>query len=99
LTPEAAHSFVEQVIFPTLARAEQLSNERKILAAVPVAGLPRSVNGYCESVGGNMAEVAVLIADAFQDFDRWWRTDFDEEVTELVHPIVAAARDKRSRDR
>jgi hypothetical protein len=29
LTPEAARSFVEQVIFPTLAGAEQLSKERK----------------------------------------------------------------------
>jgi muconolactone delta-isomerase len=38
LTPEAARSFVEQVIFPTLARAEQLSKERKILAGGPVAG-------------------------------------------------------------
>src|SRR5215831_1968461 len=29
--------------------------------------LPRSVNGYFETVGDSMAKVVVLIADAFQD--------------------------------
>jgi|SRR5215471_3162531 len=37
-TPEAGRAFVEQVIFPTLARAEQLVAEKKILAGGPVAG-------------------------------------------------------------
>jgi hypothetical protein len=34
LTPEAGRAFIEQVIFPTLARAEQLVAEKKILAGV-----------------------------------------------------------------
>jgi hypothetical protein len=38
LTPESAHAFVEQVIFPTIARAEQLMKEKKIVAGGPVAG-------------------------------------------------------------
>ena len=38
MTPEAARSFIEQVIFPTLARAEQLTNEKKIVAGGPVTG-------------------------------------------------------------
>ena len=38
LTPEAARSFIERVIFPTLARSEQLIKERKIVAGGPVAG-------------------------------------------------------------
>jgi hypothetical protein len=37
-TREAARSFIEQIIFPTLTRAEQLVKERKILAGGPVAG-------------------------------------------------------------
>ena len=38
LSPEAGRSFVEQVIFPTIARAEQLIQERKIVGGGPVAG-------------------------------------------------------------
>jgi hypothetical protein len=38
LTPEAARSFIEQVIFPTLARGEQLIKEQKIVVGGPVAG-------------------------------------------------------------
>ena len=38
LTAEAARSFIEQVIFPTLARAEQLIREHRIVAGGPVAG-------------------------------------------------------------
>jgi hypothetical protein len=38
LTPDAARSFIEQVIFPTIARAEQLVKEKKIVAGCPVAG-------------------------------------------------------------
>src|SRR5215831_11805752 len=38
LTPEAAHSFIEQVIFPPLERAEQLIEEKKIVGGGPVAG-------------------------------------------------------------
>jgi hypothetical protein len=37
-TPESGRTFIEQVIFPTLARAEQLVAEKKILAGGPVAG-------------------------------------------------------------
>jgi len=38
LTPEASRAFIEQVIFPTLARAEQLVADKKILAGGPVVG-------------------------------------------------------------
>src|SRR5215510_8172314 len=38
LTPEAGRAFIERVIFPTLARAEQLVAEGKILAGGVVAG-------------------------------------------------------------
>ncbi len=38
LTPEAGRAFIEQIIFPTLARSEQLVAERKILAGGPVTG-------------------------------------------------------------
>src|SRR6478736_4775908 len=37
-TPESGRTFIEQVIFPTLARAEQLAAEKKILAGGAVAG-------------------------------------------------------------
>jgi muconolactone delta-isomerase len=37
-TPEARRAFIENVIFPTLARAEELAKERKILSGGPVAG-------------------------------------------------------------
>ncbi len=37
-TPEAGRAFIEQLIFPTLARAEQLVTEKKIVAGGPVAG-------------------------------------------------------------
>ncbi len=37
-TDEARHTFVEGFIFPTLARAEQLVREGRILAGGPVAG-------------------------------------------------------------
>jgi hypothetical protein len=38
LTPEEARSFVEQVIFPTIARVEQLIKDKKLSAAVPWLG-------------------------------------------------------------
>jgi muconolactone delta-isomerase len=38
LTPEAGREFIERVIFPTLARAEELTAERKILGGGPVVG-------------------------------------------------------------
>jgi len=38
VTPEATRSFIEQVIFPTIARAEQLIKEKKIVGGGPVAG-------------------------------------------------------------
>jgi hypothetical protein len=37
-TPEAGRAFIERVIFPTIARAEQLIAEKKIVAGGPVAG-------------------------------------------------------------
>ncbi len=37
-TEETARDFIEGVIFPTLARAEQLVKEGRILAGGPVAG-------------------------------------------------------------
>ena len=37
-TPEAGKAFIEQIILPTLARAEQLLAEKKILAGGPVVG-------------------------------------------------------------
>ena len=38
LTPEARRAFIEQIIFPTLSRAEQLVAEKKILAGGPAVG-------------------------------------------------------------
>ncbi len=38
LTAEAVSTFVEQIIFPTIARAEQLMAEKKVLAGGPVVG-------------------------------------------------------------
>lgn len=38
LTPEAGRAFIEQVIFPTLARADQLVADKRILAGGPVVG-------------------------------------------------------------
>ncbi len=38
LAPEAGRTFIEQIILPTLARAEQLAKEKKILAGGPVVG-------------------------------------------------------------
>jgi hypothetical protein len=37
-TTEAGREFVERIIIPTIARAEQLIAERKIVAGGPVAG-------------------------------------------------------------
>ena len=38
LTPEIARAFIEQTIFPTLARAEELVKAKKIIAGGPVLG-------------------------------------------------------------
>jgi muconolactone delta-isomerase len=38
ITPEAGRAFIEQIIFPTIARAEQLMAEQKILSGGPVVG-------------------------------------------------------------
>ena len=38
LAPEIARAFIEQTIFPTLARAEELVKAKKILAGGPVLG-------------------------------------------------------------
>jgi muconolactone delta-isomerase len=37
-TPEAGRAFIERVIFPTLARAQALVSEGKIVSGGPVAG-------------------------------------------------------------
>jgi len=37
-SPEAGRAFIDQVIFPTLTRGEQLAGEGKIVAGGPVAG-------------------------------------------------------------
>ena len=37
-TPETGRTFIEQIIFPTLARAEELVKAKKILAGGPVLG-------------------------------------------------------------
>jgi hypothetical protein len=38
LTPEDGRRFIETVIFPTLARAEELKAQKKILSGGPVVG-------------------------------------------------------------
>ena len=38
LGPEAGRTFIEQIIFPTLARAEELVKQKKILAGGPAVG-------------------------------------------------------------
>jgi len=38
LTPEIGRAFIEQTIFPTLARAEELVKAKKILAGGPALG-------------------------------------------------------------
>jgi muconolactone delta-isomerase len=38
LSPEAGQSFIAQFILPTLARAEQLAAEKKVIAGGPVVG-------------------------------------------------------------
>jgi len=38
VSPEAGQDFIEQVILPTLARAEQLVADKKIVAGGPVLG-------------------------------------------------------------
>ena len=56
LTADAGRAFIEQVIFPTLARAEQLVAEKKILAGGPVVG--------------RIAIRFILEADSLPDVDR-----------------------------
>jgi hypothetical protein len=41
LTPEIGRAFIEQTIFPTLARAEELVKAKKILAGGPVLAIDR----------------------------------------------------------
>jgi muconolactone delta-isomerase len=55
-TPESGRAFIKQIIFPTLARAEQLLAEKKILAGGPVAG--------------RIALRFILEADSPQEVDR-----------------------------
>ncbi len=38
LTQDTARSFIESIIFPTIARAEELAQEGRIVAGGPVAG-------------------------------------------------------------
>ena len=56
LTPEAGRTFIEQIILPTLARAEHFTKERKILAGGPVVG--------------RITLQFIVEADSLQDVDR-----------------------------
>ncbi len=56
LTPEAGRTFVEQIILPTLARAEHLTKEEKIVVGGPVAG--------------RIALRFIVETDSLQDVDR-----------------------------
>jgi len=56
LTPEAGREFVERIIFPTLARAKQLAEEKKIVAGGPVLG--------------RVALRLIVEADSLQDVDQ-----------------------------
>jgi muconolactone delta-isomerase len=56
LGPEAGRAFIEQIISPTIARAEQLTAEKKILAGGPVVG--------------RVALRLIVEADSPQDVDR-----------------------------
>jgi muconolactone delta-isomerase len=56
LTAEAGRAFIEQVIFPTLARAEQVATEKKILAGGAAVG--------------RIALRFILEADSLQEVDR-----------------------------
>lgn len=38
VTADSASAFIEQIIFPTITRAEQLVAEKKVLSGGPVAG-------------------------------------------------------------
>jgi len=55
-TPEANRAFIEQIILPTLARAEQLTKEEKIMAGGPAAG--------------RIALRFIVETDSLQDVDR-----------------------------
>jgi muconolactone delta-isomerase len=55
-TPEASRAFIEQIILPTLARAEHLTKEEKIVAGGPVAG--------------RIALRFIVETDSLQDVDR-----------------------------
>jgi len=56
-TPEEGRTFIEQIILPTLARAEQLVKERKIVAGGPVVG--------------RIALRFIIEVDSPQDLDRF----------------------------
>ncbi len=56
LTPEAGRAFIQQIIFPTLAQAEQLVAQKKVLAGGPVVG--------------RIALRFILEASSLQDVDR-----------------------------
>src|SRR5262249_528935 len=56
LTSEAGRAFIEQVIFPSLARAEQLVGEKKIVAGGAVVG--------------RIALRFIVAADALPEVDR-----------------------------
>ena len=58
-TPEAGRAFVEQVIFPTLARAEQLITDEKILSGGAVIG--RIALRFMVEAG-SLAEVDQLVS-------------------------------------
>jgi len=55
-TPEKTRAFIERIIFPTIARAEILVKEKKIVAGGPVAG--------------RIALRLMVEADSLQDVDK-----------------------------
>src|SRR5437016_4661924 len=56
LTPEAGRAFMEHIMFPTLARTEQLDAEKNILLGGPVVG--------------RVARRFIVEADSTPDVDR-----------------------------
>ena len=78
LTPDAGRAFIEQIIFPTLARAEQLVAEKKILAG----GL----------IVGRIALRFIVEADSPEDVDRLISSFAIWPVAETrVTPLIAFA--------
>jgi hypothetical protein len=81
-TPESGRTFIEQTILPTLARAEQLASEKKILAGGTVLG--------------RIAFRFIAEANSLQDLDRLVTSlPFWPVAETRVTPLVAFA-DRRN---